>query len=55
MDGYHRGQKFIFVSDASNSKRSAQFDEESLHGAGCDILTTFASVVTTEVLMMNPE
>ncbi len=51
IDGYHRGQRFIFVSDASCAKRSEQFDEESLHKHAVDIISSFAKVVSTSEIL----
>lgn len=48
IDGYHRGQKFYFVFDASNAKRSDRFDERSLHEHATDILRSYCTVVGSD-------
>jgi len=50
VDGYHRGQKFHFVRDASNAKRSDRFGEKALHKYATDILESYCTVVETEAL-----
>jgi ureidoacrylate peracid hydrolase len=47
IEGYHRGQKFTFVRDASCARRTANFDEQSTHAYATDILSTYAKVVET--------
>jgi ureidoacrylate peracid hydrolase len=51
VDGYHRGQKFVYVADASNAKRTEAFDERSLHDHATEILKSFARVTTTDELL----
>jgi nicotinamidase-related amidase len=50
VDGYHRGQKFFYVADASNAKRSERFDEKSLHAHATDILKSYCTVVASDAL-----
>lgn len=45
VDGYHRGQAFVFVRDASSAKRTASLDELSAHRAATDIISIYAKVV----------
>lgn len=45
IDGYHRGQKFVFVRDASSAKRTASMDELTAHKAATDIISIYAKVV----------
>ncbi len=47
IDGYHRGQKFIFVKDASLAKRGPRFDELSTHEYATDMIATYAKVQST--------
>lgn len=47
IEGYHRGQKFTFVRDASCARRTPNFDEQSTHACATDILSTYAKVVET--------
>ncbi|WNG50539.1 cysteine hydrolase [Archangium minus] len=54
IEGYHRGQKMVFVSDASRAKASARLSEESLHAHATDIISTYARVVTTQQLVGEP-
>lgn len=51
VDGYHRGQKFLFVADASDAKRSEAFDERSLHAHAADILASYAKTTDTAALL----
>ncbi|MEK7859387.1 MAG: isochorismatase family cysteine hydrolase [Elusimicrobiota bacterium] len=51
VDGYHRDQKFLFVRDASNAKRSEAFDERSLHAYATDILASYAKITDTAALL----
>jgi ureidoacrylate peracid hydrolase len=53
IDGYHRGQKFTFVRDASCARRTPNFDEQSTHAYATDILTTFSKVVETSHVLAN--
>ena len=48
VEGYHRGQKLYFVSDASNAKRSDLFDEDSLHAHATDILRSYCTVIASD-------
>ena len=48
VEGHHRGQKMLFVADASNAKRSERFDEDALHKHATDILSSFSTVVSTQ-------
>ena len=50
VDGYHRGQKFLFVADASAAKRSEAFDESSLHAHATDILAGYCQLTKTAAL-----
>ena len=50
VDGYHRGNRFTFVRDASNAKASSNHSEASLHEHATDILSIYANVVTTAEL-----
>jgi ureidoacrylate peracid hydrolase len=53
VDGYHRGQKFVYVADASNAKRTDEFDENSLHRHATEILKSFARITTTDELLRS--
>lgn len=50
VDGYHRGQKFVFVKDASSAKKTASLDELSAHRAATDIISIYAKVVGADEL-----
>ncbi|MCP4749124.1 MAG: cysteine hydrolase [Desulfobacteraceae bacterium] len=52
IDGYHRGFKINFVSDASAAKKG-QFDEITTHEHCVDIISTFAEVIKTENLVLS--
>jgi nicotinamidase-related amidase len=54
VDGYHRGQKFVFVKDASSAKRTASMDELSAHRAATDIMSIYAKVVGASELFEVP-
>lgn len=51
VEGYHRGQKFLFVKDASAAKRSSAFGESSLHAHAVDILAAYSKITDTELLL----
>ena len=50
VDGYHRGQRFVFVRDASSAKKTVSMDELSAHRAAVDILSIYSKVVTAAEL-----
>lgn len=51
IDGYHRGYKFTFVTDASNAKPTKCLNSRKLHEAANEILQAFCSTkLTKEVL-----
>ena len=50
IDGYHRGQKFTLVEDATAAKSSQLKSEEALRDHCVDILRTFAKVTNTASL-----
>lgn len=53
VDGYHRGQKFTLVGDATGAKSSKYKSEAQLHEHCLDILTTFCNVTTTNSLIKD--
>lgn len=51
VDGFHRGQKFFFISDASDAKPEGQVTNASLHQHATVILKSFCSVVKTSQIL----
>ncbi len=47
IDGYHRGNKMVFVQDASNSKSGGGLSEANLHTSATHIISNFARVTST--------
>ncbi len=48
IDGYHRGYKITFVSDASDAKPTSNYSSEVLHSVTTEVIRTFATVTSTE-------
>lgn len=53
IDGYHRGNQFTFIKDASLAKKGSRFDELSTHEYATDIISTYAQVKTAQEVIAN--
>jgi ureidoacrylate peracid hydrolase len=53
IDGYHRGQKFVFVKDATCAKKGPTLSEQSLHTHATEIILPFAKVCSTHELISD--
>ncbi|WP_196593466.1 isochorismatase family cysteine hydrolase [Pectinatus sottacetonis] len=51
IDGYCRGIKFNYISDASNAKKSEKFNEAELHSVMTDVLSRYANIINSEELL----
>lgn len=51
IDGYHRGDKYLLVTDATAAKAAAGLSEASLHQHAVAILGPFAKQTTTSELI----
>ena len=51
IEGYHRGFKLTFVDDASGAKPTVKIPSKHLHDAATEIISTFAQVVKTDLIL----
>lgn len=50
IEGYHRGNKLFFVSNASYAKKTSIADETNMHIYATEIIKSFAKVIDAEGL-----